>query len=652
MPNSYECALFSQLCYKEDGKVREKLRIRAPGWELLASSGPGDTGTKCLAIRNEAKKQLVIAIRGTIVVENWITNFFHLVRGVVPPCYKEVKNFAEKQRRRYHDHTIFITGHSLGAFLAELYTCEVHSLGAPIEAITFESTGCKEAANRMGFENLNQVKILTYLSAPNIINTLYGHLGTIRRAYILHTKSHGRQMDGAEMQFLLQAILIPFNTCRFIFATETNPSAAGLAENLYSLLKTLPYVGSNLDYLKHLHSMDNMINCFDPRVSEPVLCREVIAWPSLSNYLFSSLVYIPHALIDPFSEWFLSQVEVNRKRERRIAGITNYHVGKVIIPKKYTELQKVRREREEYVDNLLEQFDHFSSNPTERREIYTQLCDPRKYRDPGRDNDLLIACERGASIDEVRRLLNDGASAVEAKRDYHHYKGLTALHLAARHGHEHLIDLLVEEGAVVDAEDNYSGTPLLCALYDGFSKSRSEDNMAKIKKTVVKLLRHNANINHSARNWYDSAGKWLAIIFSFGIEEAVAPRRGDHKGWRAIHFISYYTDDLELLQTAIRGGSEIDAKTTSGDTAQKLAERAGRTRIQEHLRRPLTIPRVATALNGAEAFAPMCSSEVRGGIELFPVTETRAMPNPESGVAPLGARSADAEVDGASLSVS
>jgi len=74
---------------------------------------------------------------------------------------------------------------------------------------------------------------------------------------------------------------------------------------------------------------------------------------------------------------------------------------------------------------------------------------------------LVYACrgDKGEHPEDVQRLLALGADI-----DVRNYKGKTALHCAAKAGFLNVINLLIEEGATVDATDNNGETPLFEAI--------------------------------------------------------------------------------------------------------------------------------------------------------------------------------------------
>ncbi|MEL6925747.1 MAG: hypothetical protein AAFO94_17005, partial [Bacteroidota bacterium] len=156
------------------------------------------------AYLNERNGQLIIAHRGTDLDLNSPsggltelslneTSLFDLIRdidddydiyrGRIPKQqFESAKHFTKVVETAYREQyqkepTIIHTGHSLGAVLAELSAIE-----ATGKAITFESPGTKPMLAELGFstsEKTTAFDITCYNAAPNQINSLHEHVGTV-----------------------------------------------------------------------------------------------------------------------------------------------------------------------------------------------------------------------------------------------------------------------------------------------------------------------------------------------------------------------------------------------------------------------------------------------------------------------------------------
>lgn len=345
MLGSYECAFFSELCYHGRASVESRLSGSLPDWRLLEISPLSDTGTKCLAFINEVLNKIVIAVRGSHVLENWITNFTALAPGLPPACYREIKIFTNRFREMeiFRGYDFTFTGHSLGAYLAELYVCEHGG-----DAVTFESPGCREIAETLGFD-FSRARILTYLSSPNVVNTLYAHIGEIRRVYIHHTDIHGTG-DDSEIDDL-----------------------GGYAGALTSLATGKSFFASlsacfNLNYLKRMHSMMRILDCFDKHTGEPELYKKAFYWPSQSDYI--GWISVDFSSISIKS--FLSKRHIiNQAIESRFSSIPNYVIGDCLVPNCLRELSDI--DGQVYAGKALTRFDDFFWDLAKRSDFLLQL---------------------------------------------------------------------------------------------------------------------------------------------------------------------------------------------------------------------------------------------------------------------------------------
>lgn len=92
-------------------------------------------------------------------------------------------------------YTLSITGHSLGAWLADLsvFYCDTVLGYREVKAITFDSPGSFEMMEQMSSGevmgsghtfNINELDIVSYLSAPNAVNSINKHVGRVYRMVV------------------------------------------------------------------------------------------------------------------------------------------------------------------------------------------------------------------------------------------------------------------------------------------------------------------------------------------------------------------------------------------------------------------------------------------------------------------------------------
>lgn len=111
---------------------------------------------------------------------------------------------------------------------------------------------------------------------------------------------------------------------------------------------------------------------------------------------------------------------------------------------------------------------------------------------------IVYACrgDNGEHPEEVLALLKAGAN-IHARN----LKGSTALHTAAKAGFNRVVELLIKNGAEVDAEDNFGNTPLFMGISSGIKKQE------RLLKSIACLLKHGANVHHVSKQ-----GKTVEIL--------------------------------------------------------------------------------------------------------------------------------------------
>lgn len=220
---------------------------------------------------NNRDKQLVLAHRGTII--KWQDLFKSdsalkadlkgiLGRDIVvqqAAAYKATK-FAITD---VHDksYNFSITGHSLGAWLAELSLFFVHRDFVEIKAkaVTFDSPGSVIHIDQLRSNIINNsadfdMKILditTYLSPPNFVNSCNKHIGKVYR--IFPYREIPDNINNALTWYQWIKELLPWS----------NKEAV-----------SLEWILSIFD-----HSLTNILSTFDPNSGKPIKYEEVLDWP-------------------------------------------------------------------------------------------------------------------------------------------------------------------------------------------------------------------------------------------------------------------------------------------------------------------------------------------------------------------------------------
>ncbi|KAJ9049218.1 hypothetical protein DSO57_1026908 [Entomophthora muscae] len=156
-----------------------------------------DTGTQAIVAINRQFNQIVVSYRLTTNLQNWLDNFnMQLVDVAEMPRGVRVhrgiySNFVASYLRvqdtviellddpRYQNHTLFITGYSLGGGMAQLSTSSWFKLlktrndTRPIEVISYANPRVGNAAFAQHMESLN-IPITRYTNGKDLVSHIPG----------------------------------------------------------------------------------------------------------------------------------------------------------------------------------------------------------------------------------------------------------------------------------------------------------------------------------------------------------------------------------------------------------------------------------------------------------------------------------------------
>ncbi|KAJ6216051.1 hypothetical protein RDWZM_010551 [Blomia tropicalis] len=200
-PN-YMCKFASIVYYDYKDKTKTNYLNLSEGWKFLTTAENLSTSNGYFGATfwNPEREQVVIAHRVPSQISSAVT-FSHYVQRIFDEIDKEWGTHFK----------IFITGHSLGAWLAQVCTFSVKYLtimdddktyfvkskeeGHHAHTVVFDSPGCKPMLQQLQrefdvrYDNVEKLPIdcldiTSYLSAPNLINTCNPHVGKIYRVFI------------------------------------------------------------------------------------------------------------------------------------------------------------------------------------------------------------------------------------------------------------------------------------------------------------------------------------------------------------------------------------------------------------------------------------------------------------------------------------
>lgn len=187
-PSDYIYALISNNVYNG---TQLKVDAILPGkidWTIQKTKS-GKAGYFGAIYINNKDKHMVLAHRGTDSFKAILEDIKGIYFNEISPQKKEAFGLVKEAVKLAQKlgFTLSFTGHSLGAFLAELsvFYCKSELNFQDVNAVTFESPGSLGSlqiiqSNLHSYViKLEDLDIIGYVSYPNLVNTCNGHISTL-----------------------------------------------------------------------------------------------------------------------------------------------------------------------------------------------------------------------------------------------------------------------------------------------------------------------------------------------------------------------------------------------------------------------------------------------------------------------------------------
>jgi len=215
---------------------------------VLSFQGTKVEGLKDLLKKNSDLKEDIDGVLGNAITQQNAL------------AYVATKNAVDYVKD--HEYNLSITGHSLGGYLAELAVafCYRDFSYRQTKGIVFDSPGTVNKLDKFKSNVINKatkfsiasLPIVTYLSAPNLINTCNGHPGEVYRVY-------PQLMWSTEIQkWMKRASKVP------LIGSKIKGNNKGL----------LALTG---------HSLSTILALFDPTTGKPSTYIRIADWPKIDT---------------------------------------------------------------------------------------------------------------------------------------------------------------------------------------------------------------------------------------------------------------------------------------------------------------------------------------------------------------------------------
>lgn len=274
-PNDFVHGRLSKHAYK-DSNVTDSVTLGDPhlkDWKITkVFNYIRSTSYYAIIYQNDTTHQMVLAVRGTktgaieelkglFKKSGYVKNNIEEILGGTIVVGQQKKHFKVTQyaveKADKNKYRLSFTGHSLGAWLAELsvFYCRTYfnHYNIDIKAVTFDSPGTKPMMKKLQSNIINdathvdlkKLPIITYLASPNPVNCCNPHVGRVMQVEVDMPKT-----DHFEEK-----------------ASKRVKKAIG--DKAYGLLAI------------EGHHLSNILASFDPITGQSEDCKEMADWPTM-----------------------------------------------------------------------------------------------------------------------------------------------------------------------------------------------------------------------------------------------------------------------------------------------------------------------------------------------------------------------------------